>query len=165
MERTGIAELISYWSSSVGAQIAPSVFYAQLESEIVAEAIEGVEITRTFWKEGGWFSARREYLRVRWKSFNFDICGFPMGSTFTVSWWMGTNKEYVRELLFEIPIFGKFVKERIYPATYFTVDVEASFQRKIHSSVLRVLDDLSEKERLPHMSETERQPILAEFYD
>lgn len=165
MERTGIDNLISYWNASLRAQLSPSVFYEQLEEEILTEEIPELEMTRTFWREGGWFSARREYLRIRWNNFVFDICGFPVGSSFTVSWWLGTIENNVGGLIFETPLLGEFLRERLSPVTYYTIDAEASFQRAIHNSVLRLVDDLTDQNELPRLMEMERAPILAEFYE
>ena len=165
MERTGLDSLISYWNTSLYARVSPSVLYERLEAEVLSEGIPRVEVTRTFWREGGWFSARREYLRIRWNDLVFDICGFPVGNSFTVSWWLGTIENNVRNLIFEIPILGTFLEERFSPVTYYAIDVEASFQRAIHNSVLRVIDDLTEENELPRLAEFEREPFMTEFYE
>lgn len=165
MERTGIDKLISYWNTSLYARLSPSVFYEQLEEEIQSEEIPRVRLTRTFWREGGWFSARREYLRVQRDDLIFDICGFPIGNSFTVSWWLGTTEKNVRNLVFEIPLLGVFLEEWLSPVTYYAIDADASFQRATHNAVLRVVDDLTDQNELPRLMEIEREPIMAEFYD
>ena len=165
MERTGVDNLISYWNASLCAQLSPSAFYEQLEDEIQCEELPDLDMTRSFLREGGWFSARREYLRIRWNNFVFDICGFPVGRSFTVSWWLGTIENNVGGLFFEIPLLGEFLRERISPVTYYIIDAEASFQRAIHNAVLRVVDHLTEQNELPRLMEMEREPVMAEFYE
>src|SRR5688500_16248882 len=103
MERTGIDDLIAYWHTSLdGVQLQPSVFYALVEEEILSRQITLLQTTRVFWREHGWFSARREYLRVEYREFIFDICGFPAGPDFCVSWWLGVQERNIKNLIFEI---------------------------------------------------------------
>jgi hypothetical protein len=165
MERTGIDELISYWNTSVVASLPPSQFYERLEEEILSEGIPGIEMTRVFWREGGWLSGRREYLRVRRGDLVFDICGFPIGNSFTVSWWLGTIEKNVRNLILEIPLVGAFLEKGLSPATYYSIDAETSFQRAIHNSVVRMVDDLTDQNELKRLGDIDRVPVMAEFYE
>ncbi len=166
MERIGIDVLIAYWNTTLdGVRLQPSVFYKMVENEIAGREIPNLSITRVFLRESGLFSARREYLRVRHKKLIFDICGFPAADSFSVSWWLGAVEKTVGNLFFEIPLVGEFLEERLAPVTYFEIDAEAMLQRAIHSSVLRVVDELTDQNELPRLAGSGREPILTEFYE
>lgn len=94
MERIGIDSLIAHWNTTLdGVGLQPSVFYEKVENEIARRRIPNLSITRTFVRERGLFSARREYLRVQRGKLIFDICGFPAAYSFSVSWWLGAVKK------------------------------------------------------------------------
>jgi hypothetical protein len=63
-------------------------FYASLEAALDRRRIPDISLWRVDWSEGGIFSAKREYLRVRRKDYLFDVCAAPFGSGFFVSWWL-----------------------------------------------------------------------------
>lgn len=165
MERTGIDNLIAHWNTTLhDVGLRPSAFYEMVEQEISMRRFAGMRLTSVYWREGGWFSARREYLRIVWRQLVFDICGFPLGDSFSVSWWLGTNEQSVRNLFLEIPLLGSLIEAGLSPATYYEVDSESVFQNGIHNSVLRVIDVLTDQNHLPRLDELAREPIMAEFY-
>ncbi len=166
MERTGIDNLIAHWNTTLqGVGLRPSMFYEMLEEEISLRSFAGMQMTRVYWREGGWFSARREYLRTMWRQVIFDICGFPFGDSFCVSWWLGTNERSVRSLFFEVPVLGTLIEAGLSPATYYEIDSERVYQHGIHNSVLHVVDVLTDQNQLPRLTGLAREPIMAEFYD
>ncbi|HVT03098.1 MAG TPA: hypothetical protein VHL58_06930 [Thermoanaerobaculia bacterium] len=62
--------------------------YTDVEERLKARAIVGAQISRFEWKEGGLFSAQREYLRIRRGEHAIDICAAPFGSGFFFSSWL-----------------------------------------------------------------------------
>ena len=83
-------EIFSHWHHSVADfQTSSQEFYATLEQALRQHQLPGIEIGRIEWKEGGLFSARREYLRVRREKLVFDICAAPYGADYYFSWWLG----------------------------------------------------------------------------
>ncbi len=72
-----------------GMQAASREYYDSVERAVDARAIPNVMIHRTLWKESGFLSGNREYLRVRRGQFVMDICGAPFGKGFFFSWWLG----------------------------------------------------------------------------
>jgi hypothetical protein len=85
--------VFSHWFHLLdGVQESPQNFYSSLEASIQKRELPDVSISRVRYREGGLFSAKREYLRVRRKSFIFDICGAPFGKSFFVSWWLGEKR-------------------------------------------------------------------------
>lgn len=166
MERTGIDTLIAHWNTTLdGVWIKPSIFYEMVENEMDRRQVPNLFLTRMFLREGGLFSARREYLRAQHNKLIFDICGFPVANAFSVSWWLGTVEKTIANLFFEIPLLGELLEERLVPVTYFEVDAEAIIQHVIHNSVLRVVDELTDRNELPKLAGHEREPILTEFYE
>lgn len=60
-------------------------FYRAIEEELAAKEIPDLTITRELFAEGGLFSSKREYLRMRRESYVFDICAAPFGTSFFFS--------------------------------------------------------------------------------
>jgi hypothetical protein len=78
------------WSILVeGFQASPLACYTAIEEAIQRREIPGVRISRVMFKEGGFLSAKRIYLRVSWKRLGFDICAAPFGTGFFFSWRLG----------------------------------------------------------------------------
>lgn len=166
MERTGVDNLIAYWNTTLqGVRLRPSLFFEMTEDEVLSRQIPGIRTSRVFWRESGLFSARREYMRISRRELVFDVCGFPLGDSFTVSWWLGTSERNIRTLFFEIPILGSLLEARLSPVTYYEVDSETAYQRAIHDSILLVVDTLTEDNELPRLTGPEREPIMADFYE
>ena len=78
--------LLSHWHHSIpNLQESPQKFYNALVETISECNIPGIDISRIDYREGGVFSAKRLYLRVRRKEYIFDICAAPFGSGFFFS--------------------------------------------------------------------------------
>ncbi len=71
-----------------------SNFYAILENMVSMRAIPGAKVSRVLLSEGGPFSAKREYVRVRRGAEVFDICGAAVGESFMVSHWLRKIPRY-----------------------------------------------------------------------
>lgn len=70
-------------------QASPLACYTAIEEAIQRREIPGVRTSRVMFKEGGFLSAKRIYLRVSRKRLGFDICAAPFGSGFFFSWRLG----------------------------------------------------------------------------
>ena len=105
------AMVFSYWHHLLeNVQASPLEFYKALEGALQKRQIPDVKHSRVSWPEGGYFSARREYLRVRRNDLTFDICAAPYGTGFFVSWWLGSLRRWlylvVAVLLLMVPGYG-----------------------------------------------------------
>ena len=105
------AMVFSYWHHLLeNVQASPLEFYKALEGALQKRQIPDVTHSRVSWSEGGYFSARREYLRVRRNDLTFDICAAPYGTGFFVSWWLGSLRRWlyilVAVLLLAVPALG-----------------------------------------------------------
>jgi hypothetical protein len=63
-------------------------FYSDVEKAIRRREVPDVSTTRIELKEGGAFTAKREYLRVTRRRHAFDICAAPFGTGFFFSSWL-----------------------------------------------------------------------------
>ena len=159
------ATIISHWYNLIGnLQASPKEFYASIEGAIRSRQVPDAKTSRVDWSEGGIFSARREYLRVKRKEFLFDICGAPFGTGFFVSWWLGEVPSGFFGLLSQIPVIGFIFQVFIRPTTYYKIDTALMFQQAVHAAVLEVVDEMTKAKGIRALSELERKPILREFY-
>lgn len=147
-----------------GLQESSQQFYSNLEASIQKKQINKIKISRTVYKEGGIFSAKREYLRVQWRQFIFDICAAPFGNSFFVSWWLGEKPSEIQELFLLIPFLGPLIVRAFRPTTYFRLDSSLMFQESIHLSILEILDQVIEVSGLRILSEVDRKPILRDLF-
>lgn len=83
------AEVVSHWHHSVENLSTSSLeFYASVEKALAAKQAD-VRTERIDWNEGGVLSAKREYLRIGYRRYVFDVSAFPFGKDFYFSWWLG----------------------------------------------------------------------------
>jgi hypothetical protein len=165
MPQLQIGRVLAHWETMLaGVAISPLAFYAAVERAVATHQIPMVMMARVTRREGGLFSARRQYLRARRRSLVFDVCGFPVGADFQVTWWLGETEPGLRELFGEIPIVGLLLDRVFSPATYYELDAEAHFQHAIHASVLEVIDELTSRRGLRRLPPRERRPVMREFY-
>ena len=88
--RTTPTAVISHWYKLIeNLQASSMEFYSSIESAIQRRQVPDTKPSRVDWRESGFTSARREYLRVARGRHVFDICGAPFGTGFFVSWWLG----------------------------------------------------------------------------
>ena len=138
-------------------------FYAECEQTVLNRNIDGIKVSRVDYKEGGIFSAKREYLRVRWKTYIFDICAAPFGNGFFVSWWLGQTPTPIMALIYMIPLIGPLLVRAFKPETYYQLDTTSMFQESIHHAVLEVLEQNNKACGLRSLSELERKPIMQDL--
>jgi len=78
--------VISHWHKLIeNFSYSPQEFYSSLEKALERRQIPRLELSRVNWREGGLFSADREYLRLTRERLVFDICAFPFGTGFAFS--------------------------------------------------------------------------------
>lgn len=165
MAHTSPELVISHWYNLMeNFQASPKEFYASIEAAIQRRGIPDAKTSRVDWQEGGMFSAKREYLRIRRKSHIFDVCGAPFGTGFFVSWWLVEVPSGLFALLAEIPVIGLLFRPFITPATYYKIDTALMYQSAVHTAVLEVVDEMTKAKGIRALSELERKPILRDFY-
>lgn len=147
-----------------GLQESTQKFYKELERVIKTKQIKGLEVSRTDYREGGILSAKREYLRVRWHDYIFDVCAAPFGNGFFISWWLGEKVNYFQSLIMMIPYLGGIIIRLFKPVNFYVIDTSLMFQEFIHSAVLEVLDQTTNASGLRALSESERKPIMQKIF-
>lgn len=142
----------------------PLAFYEAVEAEIGCRAIPDVQLSQAEWREGGWFTARRMYLRIRRRDLVFDLCGAPFGNAFFISWWLGQDHTPMRDFFAALPLAGALFTHAIRPGSFYKIDMALMFQEAVHASVLTVVDALTTANGARDLTEAERAPILTEFF-
>jgi hypothetical protein len=159
------AVVFSHWFHLLeGLQESPKSFYESLEGAIKKRGLPDVKTSRIDYRQGGMFSAKREYFRVKRKAFIFDICAAPFGSGFFVSWWLGETYGFFRAGFMAIPLIGPFLVNAFKPMTYYQYDTALMFQESIHAAVLETVDGLTQAKGVRALSELERKPILKNLF-
>jgi hypothetical protein len=63
-----------------------------------------------------------------------------------------------------VPFFGPLWERLFAPATYYRIDTALMFKAVVHESVLKVIDGMTEAKGLRALSESDRKPILKDFF-
>ena len=162
-------EILGHWNHLIeDFDTSSQQFYTLVEEAIKRRNLPKVKLSRIYWKEGGVMSAKREYLRVKRREHVFDICGAPYGNAFFFSTWLGEFRSGCLSLILEIPFVGValkfFIGFLINPMTYYRVDTAHMFQKSVHAAVMEVIDALTEEKGLKALTESERKPIMKDFF-
>jgi hypothetical protein len=84
-----VSIVLSHWPKLIeNLEASPLQFYKSVEEAISRRVIPDTVNSRIDWKEGGVFTADREYLRITRGAHSFDVCGAPFGTGFFVSTWL-----------------------------------------------------------------------------
>jgi hypothetical protein len=156
--------IFSHWYTLIdNLQCSSMAFYQSVEATIGERKVPQAKLARVNWPEGGIFSARREYLRIRRKGLIFDICAAPFGTGFFVSWWLGPQPGLLG-FFYAIPGLGIILQYLTRPFTYYRIDTALMFQEAIRESVQAVIDELTKAQGLRMLSENERKPVMRNFF-
>ncbi|MCA1622478.1 MAG: hypothetical protein LC768_01935 [Acidobacteria bacterium] len=160
-------EVISHWNTLIESfQTSPQQFYTAVTQAIEKRQIPNARMDRIQWNESHLLSAKREYLRVHCnKDFYFAVCGAPFGTGFFVSWWLLEPPDGCLVSLFSgLPVLSAIVRWLIKPWTYYRIDTAMMFQTAAHSAVLEVIDSITTSHGIRGLTETERKPVMREFF-
>ena len=87
MPRSG--KVLSHWHALINDFSTSGLdFYEAVEVAVKAREVPDATFSRLDFKEGGFASAKREYLRIERGNTAFDICAAPYGNGFFFSWWL-----------------------------------------------------------------------------
>jgi hypothetical protein len=67
-------------------------------------------------------------------------------------------------LLLHTPVIAGFYERFLRPMTYYRIDLALMYEAAIHQAVLQVLDELTEAQKLPRLPDSDRKPIMRDFY-
>ena len=157
--------VVSHWNTMIqGLQQSPLEFFEAVEKAVLEKEIESVKFSRVYWKEGGFFSPKRKYLRIRRKQYAFDICGAPFGNGFFVSWWLGEIPPCWINFFLLAPVVGFWLEKLFRPVTYYKIDTAMMFQSLVHSAVLEVVDSTISEDGLKALKPADRTPVMRDFF-
>lgn len=158
--------VISHWYHLIEVLAESSQqFYSSIEQAIDRRQIPDVTHSRVDFKEGGIFSAKREYLEVKGREHVFEICAAPYARGFFISWWLAENEPgFLWQLILKIPLLGMYFFKTFHTTTFYSMDTALMFQETIRSAVLEVVDDRTTKKGLRALSELERKPIMSSLF-
>ena len=139
-------------------------FYELLKVELEATGMKRVRIKKVALKEGNAFSSKRTYLRASWKEYQYDICAAPFAKGFFISWWLLYKNSLGQLLVSKIPFVGGWLARKLFPVTYYKIDTASMFMSYAHAAVLKVVDNITNKQGIRSLSETERKPILNDVF-
>jgi hypothetical protein len=138
------SKILSNWHQLFDkTNFSPQEFYQTVEKLIHERQFRGVSLLRITYAEGGLFSSGREYLRVRYKDYLFDICAAPFAKNFFISWWLTELGTPMFDALKRIPIIGLFMIKR--PKTFFEMDTENMVRECIRDCVNIAIGRLTEE--------------------
>lgn len=155
-------ELVSHWHHHFqGLSHSTDKFYNELQAAIDRKKIPEVKFERVEHKEGGMFSGKRQYLRVKRGALWFDICGAPFGGAgFFVS------SRLVSEETFSEAVAGNnmLLRAMLGTNTFYKQDSALMYQELVHAALLEVIDGLTSAASLPALPESARKPKMQAFY-
>lgn len=162
-DRSG--KILARWQTSLETAVcSPLEFYELVENALIESELPDLQFARVSRAEGGWFSPCRIYLRIRYERLFFDVSAFIGGNALIVGWWLHEDAPGIADLLAEIPGFGFFTKRTSRAATYYRVDYMEYFQRTVHASILRLVDEVREENGLPLLPDEARTPVWEEVW-
>jgi hypothetical protein len=77
---------------------------------------------------------------------------------------VGAGLRDLDALLLHTPIVAGFYERFLRPVTYYRIDQAVMYQQAVHAAVMQVVDEMTEAQKLPRLSESERKPILRDYY-
>ena len=158
-------EILSHWNNRIeGMQQSSQEFYGEVERVLLTHNLKDVKAERVSIAEGGLFSSKREYLQLKRGEHVFHVCAAPYGSGFFVSWWLGRIESGLWAAIAELPVIGLLASRFLKPITYYKLDTAMMFQSVIHQAVLAVLDGLTNEKGIRALSESERKPVMRDFF-
>lgn len=103
--------------------------------------------------------------------FLFFSLGFVFGFVALLALFVGIGafisstpeEEWINYLLV-IPALGALWERFFCPSTYYRIDTALMFQTAVHGAVLEVIDGITQAKGLRALSESDRKPILKDFF-
>ncbi len=158
-------ELYAHWNHLLDDfKYSTKDFYEKLTQELSSRGIENVKITDKSISEGGMFSSNRLYLRIKWKEYVYDCCCAPFGTGTFISWWLFAEQRKRESFLAKIPLIGNWLLKLFFPITYYRLDTASMFMTYAQSSVLKVIEEITQDKGVRALTEDERKPIMKDIF-
>lgn len=154
-------QTLSHWHKHIeGLKLSTQEFYSGVEFAVQSRDLPDAKFSRVEYKEGGLFSGRREYLRIKRGELYFDVCAAPFANGMFFSSRLFAEGSFLEGL----GAFGSFMKVLFKPDTFYKTDTALMYQSLVHHALLEVVDSFTSGANLPPLPESERKPVMREFY-
>jgi hypothetical protein len=77
---------------------------------------------------------------------------------------VGQGENPLAQQIAGIPLLGRAWERLFLPTTYFRLDSRQMYQDSVHSVVMEVIDSLTEAKGFDRLPESERKPMMKEFF-
>lgn len=156
-------EILARWQTKLdGVDCSPLEFFELIQALVNEKDLPNISFSFINRREGSWFSPNRMYLRIQCQRLFFDVSAFVVGGSLITGWWLHKQSHGVANLLAEIPGFGFILNKTTH--AYYPVDFFEHFQRTVHESILRAVNELSKENELENLPDEARQPIWEEIW-
>lgn len=146
------------WDHNFGEiHVPPSDIYEAIAKKVGWLKVHGCTVSYSTQLEAGIFSARRQYLTIEYKNYSMDICCARFGSGFYLSWWLHMEEQRFAK----VPILNTLLGINPEYPTYASIDTATMFQSVVHSTILEVIDEVSNNKGMRLLTDFEREPKSA----
>jgi hypothetical protein len=150
-------QVLSHWHTLVDDFNTSALeFYSSVEGALAERKLPDLKVRRVDWKEGGIFSAKREYLQISMGRLSYDICASPYGTGYFFSSWMAV-KEPIPILDWILGFFGKRA------VTYYTLDTRLMFQESVHRALTESISSIRIAQGLRALSADETRLTMRDL--
>lgn len=161
-----IAEIRSHWNHFYdGFSTSSQDFFNNVEEGVKKQQLPDISFSRVDFREGGIFSAKREYLRVEHHDHIFDVCAAPFGTGYFFSWWLSEPAPSGPwGVIVSIPYLGSIMQRMFRPWTFYKKDTSSMVQDSINHAIQEVIKAITTAKGIRELSEAERKPIMRDFF-
>ena len=126
-------------------QFSAQEFYSAIKELVAEKQISNLKVSRFVRSEGGFFSARREYLRITRKGVAIDVCGFVFGRGFYISCRKGRVPAATDKVFTNKKASGSKVVADIFSRkeTFYRIDSDEAFKTFVQQSIVDAIHLLS----------------------
>lgn len=155
----------SHWNTLIeGFNYSIQDFYEQVESELQNHDIEDIATGYTDLAVAGVGSQRRMYLEIEWKNLHYYICAAPFGDSFFVSAWMQNSHSIFEAMIYKLPVIGGWLHRIFFRQTIYKIDTASMFMTFAHSSLMKVISEVTKDSGVRVLTEEEKKPILNDVF-
>lgn len=143
----------SHWHRLFDTPFQAMDFYQRVNQLLAEKGIKHVEVSNITYSQGGLLSPNRQYLRIKYHDYVFDICAAPFGTQYFVSWWLGELGNPIRDFFINLPIIGKLFSRR--KKTFYELDTEIMFKETVSYCVREIVDENRQSQGLRALADSE----------
>lgn len=134
-------------------------FFTDLKAALKEREFPSIHLSEVSFRERTVLSAQRKYLRIEFREFVFDLYCAPYAKGTYFSWWLGKDYGLLASIISRIPFIGTFLVNAIYPMTYHHLDSAQMFRMGVHTTLMRLIDDITTEKGVRQVSTADRQPV------